>query len=100
VSAEETIQLRFITGFANEKQQVPLFRFALHYGDIERIAQVRGNSEFEELAVAIALDIEGIVLWVDPRVISLRPAGWNLTHSYPSAQFGKPGFNRLSIHMY
>ena len=100
VTAEETVQLRFVTRFADEQQQVPLLGLALHDGDIERLAQVRGNAEFEELAFAVTLDIEGIILRTDPRAISLGPAGRNLTQFDPSAHLGKPGFNRLRIHMY
>jgi hypothetical protein len=67
---------------------------------IERLAQVRGNAEFEELAFAVTLDIEGIILRTDPGTISLGPAGRNLMHFDPSAHLGKPGFNRLRIHRY
>jgi len=100
VTAEETVQLRFVTRFANEQQQVPLLGLALHDGDIERLAQVRGNAKFKELAFAITPDIQRIILWSDPRAISLGPAGRNLMHFDPSTHLGKPGFNRLRIHMY
>src|SRR5512139_4071383 len=100
MTAEETVQLRLVTRLANEQQQVPLLGLALHDGDIERLAQVRGNAEFEELAFAVTLDIEGIIVRTDPRAISLGPAGRNLTHFDPSAHLGKPRFNRFRIHMY
>jgi hypothetical protein len=39
---QETIQLRLVTGFADQKQQMPLLRFALHHGDVERVALEAG----------------------------------------------------------
>src|ERR1039457_7026345 len=98
--AEETIQLRLVTGLANEEQQMPLFRFALHDGDIEPITQMRGHAEFEELPAAVTLDIQGIVRVINPRAVSLAPTRRNFTHLEPGAHLGKPGFNRLSIHIY
>ena len=98
-AAEETVQLRLVTRFANEQQQVTLLGLALHNGDAERIAQVRGNTEFKELTFAIALDVEGVILGANPGAISLGPTGRNLTHFDPSTHLGKPGFNRLRIHI-
>jgi hypothetical protein len=79
---------------------MPLPGLALHYGDIERIAQVRGNAEFKELTFAVTLNIEGVVCGTNPRAISLAPTRRNLTHFDPGAHLGKPGFNRLRIHMF
>src|SRR5215510_445907 len=100
MTAEETIHLRLVTVLANEQQQMTLLALVLHDGDIERLAQVRWNAQFEELALAIASNIEGIILRTNPRAISLRPARRNLEHFDPGAHLSKPGFNRLRIHMY
>jgi hypothetical protein len=78
---------------------MPLLWLTLHYRDIERIAQVRGHAEFEELSAAVATNIQGIVRRADPRTVSLTPTRRNLTHFEPGAHLGKPGFNRLRIHM-
>ena len=43
MSAEETVQLRLITVFANQQQQVTLLGIALHDGDGELIVEVRAE---------------------------------------------------------
>jgi hypothetical protein len=66
MSTEETVQLRLITVFANHQQQVTLLGIALHDGDGELIAEVRGNAEFKELTSAIPLDVQRVVRGTDP----------------------------------
>ena len=97
---KETIKLRLISNLANEKQQMPPVRFALHNVNVERIAEVRGYAEFKELAVSIAADIEGVIRRIYPLTITLAPSRRNLTHVEPGADLGKPGFNVFRIHMF
>src|SRR5882724_8977443 len=89
VSTKETIKLRLISNLANEKQQMPPVRFALHNVNVERIAEVRGYAEFKELAVSIAADIEGVIRRIYPLTITLAPSRRNLTHVEPGADLGK-----------
>src|SRR5881296_1553826 len=91
VAAQEAVELRFVTGLADEQQQVALLRLALHDGDIQQLAQVRRHAEFEELPVAIAPDVHGEIHRVDPLAITLSPARSNLTHLQPRAHRGEPG---------
>lgn len=85
VTAQEAIELRLVTGLAHGQEQMTLLRLALHYGHGQRIAQVRRNAEFEELTAAIALDVHGEVLSIDPGAITLMPARRDFTHLEPRA---------------
>jgi hypothetical protein len=61
---------------------------------------MRGHAEFKELPVHIAPDIQRVIRGIDPRAVSLSPTRRYFAHLEPSAYPGKPGFNRLSIHMF
>ena len=66
--------MRFFIRFADEQEQVALLRLALEDRGLNRLAQVRRHAEFEELPVAIAPDVHGVVHRVNPLAVSHLPA--------------------------
>jgi len=57
VAAEEAVELRLVTGFADEQKQMTLLRFGLHHGNVQRLTEMRRHAEFEELAGIVAKDV-------------------------------------------
>ena len=95
VPAEEAIELRSVSRLADEKQQMTLLRLALQNGDIQFIAKTNRHAQFEELTVAVALDIHGVICRRGiPGAGSIR----DLAHFKARADLGEPGLNLICIH--
>ena len=64
------------------------------------LAQVRRHAEFEDLPVAIAPDVHGVVHWVNPRAVSHLPARSDFTHLQARAHRGELALNVFRIHKF
>src|SRR5205814_9035762 len=80
VPAQEAIKLRLLIRFADEQEQVALFRLALENRGLDRLAQFHRPPKFEERAVTTAPAPHVAVQSVNPLARPHPPCPSDSTH--------------------